>query len=92
MSQPFGTSPARIATIALALSMLGTPGCRCSGGVSGSIDDAGFSLGTPPSSAPVAPRECGGQPCCGDPPEPCGQWLAKQRDGGMPPPAPSPSG
>jgi len=24
-------------------------------------------------------RECGGEPCCGDPPQPCGAWLAAQR-------------
>ncbi len=27
-------------------------------------------------------RECGAQPCCGNPPEPCGQWLARKHDGG----------
>jgi hypothetical protein len=26
-----------------------------------------------------ARNECGGQPCCGDPPQPCGSWLAEQR-------------
>lgn len=73
-----------IAIVALALSVLVAPGCRCSGGVSGSIDDAGFSLGTPPSSTSGTSRECGAEPCCGEPPEPCSQWLAKQREGGTP--------
>jgi hypothetical protein len=29
--------------------------------------------GSPP------PMECGAEPCCGDPPQPCGSWLAEQR-------------
>ena len=27
----------------------------------------------------AAPMECGAEPCCGDPPQPCGSWLAEQR-------------
>jgi hypothetical protein len=26
-----------------------------------------------------AAQECAGEPCCGDPPRPCGAWLAEQR-------------
>ena len=41
----------------------------------------------PADAAPVvpvdagspAPMECGAEPCCGDPPQPCGAWLAEQR-------------
>jgi hypothetical protein len=26
-----------------------------------------------------APKECAGQPCCGDPPMPCGEWIERQK-------------
>jgi len=33
----------------------------------------------PVDAASLAPMECGAEPCCGDPPQPCGAWLAEQR-------------
>jgi hypothetical protein len=33
-----------------------------------------------PSLVVPAPMECGGQPCCGDPPQPCGLWIERQKE------------
>ena len=33
----------------------------------------------PVDAGSPAPMECGAEPCCDDPPQPCSSWLAEQR-------------